>query len=55
MSKKWYKRPLEEVVPETKVFLVAKSVLSRIVLPGFHGLPLWYVLSFFTRGCNMAP
>lgn len=47
---KWYQRPLPDVVAETKVFLLAKSVLSRIVLPGFHGLPLWYVLSFFYQG-----
>lgn len=50
MSLKWYQRPLPEVIAETKLFLFIKSVLSRIVLPGFQGLPLWYVLSFFYKG-----
>jgi membrane protein len=50
MEKKWYQRPLPDVIAETDVFAVVKSVLSRIVLPGFSGLPLWYVLSFFYKG-----
>jgi membrane protein len=50
MSNKWYKRPILDVIIETKAFLFVKSLLSRIVLPGFQGLPLWYVLSFFYQG-----
>lgn len=50
MKKPWWRRPIEEVIAETKLYMLVKGLLSRIVLPGFQGLPLWYVLTFFVKG-----
>lgn len=50
MEKKWWQRPLPDVLAETKAFLAVRALFSRIVLPGFHGMPLWEVLVFFVKG-----
>lgn len=50
MKKKWWQRPLPEVLTETKVYQAIKALFSRIVLPGFHGMPLWEVIEFFSKG-----
>lgn len=50
MDKKWWQRPLPELLAETKAYRLLKISLSRIVLPGFQGMPLWDVIEFFAKG-----